>query len=240
MAGNHGIYQDSVEVKGAPAPYIAAGSGGEPIVMVHGGAGDRRDWVRNIPALADLHKIYAPDLVGYGQAPRLDGRYTLRHFSDYIFDFIEALGLSRVTLVGHSLGARACLEIARQAPDRVAKLVLVAPIGFGRLSPLGYALGASAWALTKAIRRPLPYPDLDVELNEHGLDGFGQAHPPTLILWGRWDLFFPRKYGGRAVKAIPNSRLRVFNRSGHSPHKAQPSAFNEAVLRFLETPDGHV
>ena len=125
------------------------------------------------------------------------------------------------------------MEIARQAPDRVANLVLVAPIGFGRLSPIGFAIGASAWAATKMVRRSLPYPPLDLKLHEADLGGFGRTHPPTLVLWGRWDLFFPWLYGRRAAEIIPNSRLKVFNLSGHSPHKDQPSAFNRTILDFL-------
>ena len=112
-------------------------------------------------------------------------------------------------------------------------MLLVAPLGFGRLSLPGFVLSTAAWALFKAIRRPLPYPSLDIELQENDLAGFQRVNAPALILWGRRDLYFSPKCGRRAAEAIPNSRLRLFGRSGHSPHRSEPAAFNEAALEFF-------
>ena len=140
-------------------------------------------------------------------------------------------------MVGHSVGGRACLEVARQAPNRVAKLVLVAAIGFGKLSLPGMVLGTAAWALFKAILRPLPYPPLEVQLDETHRDGFGEVDAPTLILWGKRDRYFPSRYAERALELIPNSRLELFTRSGHSPHRDEPSAFNRVVLDLFSSSD---
>ena len=95
---------------------------------------------------------------------------------------MDTLGLEKALLVGHSLGGRACLEVARRAPERIEGLVLVAPIGFGRLSVPGLVLGTAAWALFKLTRRPLPYPPLDVRLAEADLQVFRQVEVPTLVL----------------------------------------------------------
>ena len=222
-----------VSVCGVDAHYTHAGTGPSPVILLHGGAGDRHDWAKNIEALSQAHEVFAPDLIGFGQNFRDDTAYTVRRFSDFLSDFMDAVGLPSAALVGHSLGARACLELASRAPDKADRLVLVSPIGFGRLSVPGYILGTMGWAASKLIRKQLPYPPLDIQLNEPRHDHLRAIRAPSLVLWGRWDLFFPYRYADRVAETIPNSTLSVFRRSGHAPHRNEPAAFNETVLRFL-------
>ena len=229
------VRHEIAQVNGADAHYTRAGRAGSPLVLVHGGAGNRHDWAKNIKALSKTHQVYAPDLLGYGQNFRDDTPHTVRRFSDFLGDFMDAVGLRSASLVGHSLGARVCLELAQRDPHRVDRLVLAAPIGFGRLSVPGYILGTLGWALSKLARRRLPYPPLDIELNERSHEHLRTVTAPSLVVWGRWDLFFPHRYAIRVVETIPNSSLCVFPRSGHAPHRNEPSAFNAAVLTFLSS-----
>ena len=234
---NSSIRHESICVNGTETAYTAAGEDGAPVVLVHGGAGDRRDWSKNIEALASSHRVFVPDLIGYGETSRPDGPYTIDRFAGFLGEFMDRLGIEMACLVGHSLGGRIALEVASTSPERIARLVLVAPIGFGRLSPIGYALGTVAWATFKAIRRPLPYPSLEIDLRDRDHGRLLEVRASTLIVWGRWDTYFPAWYSGRALDAIPGSRVRLFNRSGHAPHKDQPSSFNRTVLDFLSEPD---
>ena len=227
------LRHEYVRVNGTETAYSVAGDGGTPVVLVHGGAGDRRDWSKNIAALSSYHRVFAPDLIGYGDTARPNVPYTIDRFAGFLREFMDRVGIERACLVGHSLGGRVALEVACRAPERVARLVLVAPIGFGRLSPIGFALGTAGWALFKAIRRPLPYPPLEIELYERDHGPFREVRAPTLILWGRWDTYFPAWYSGRTRDAIPDSRVRLFNRSGHAPHKDESSSFNSTLLDFL-------
>ena len=224
-------------------PYLSAGADGRTVILVHGGASDRYDWTKNIATLARSHRVYAPNLIGFGRDSRRDSPYTVQHFSAFLRDFMDTLGLEKALLVGHSLGGRASLEVARRAPERIERLVLVAPIGFGRLSVPGLVLGTAAWALFKLTRRPLPYPPLDVRLKEANLQVFRQVEVPTLVLWGRWDPYFPPRYARRVQQPIPNSLMKLFSFSGHSPHRHEPSKFNRVLLHFFSgrfpySPDG--
>ena len=169
------------------------------------------------PGFADSHRVYAPDLIGFGQSERRRETYTVRRFSDSLYDFMDAVGVRQAVMLGHSLGGRACLEVAYRAPQRVSRLVLVAPIGFGRLSVLGMVLGAAAWAAYQAVRRPLPYPNLDVRLDDPDVDKFRRVASPTLIVWGRRDLYFPSKYADRVRNLIPDSRSFLLSSSGACP-----------------------
>ena len=106
-------------------------------------------------------------------------------------------------------------------------------MGFGKLSLPGMVMGAAFWALFKAIRKRMPFPSLDIELEDKNIERFREVGVPTLILWGRWDPFFPSKYSRRALNAIPNSQLKLLQWSGHAPHKRNPSEFNRVVLDFF-------
>ena len=111
--------------------------------MVHGVGGTRWEWVESMAALASSHRALAPDLIGFGDSPRPDVIYSPAYLGEFLVAFLDAVGIDRVTLIGHSLGGRVCLEAAIRAPDAVEGLALIAPLGFGRLSRIGRLL--SAW-----------------------------------------------------------------------------------------------
>ena len=214
--------------------YTTAGDGGPPVVLVHGGAADRRDWRRNIGPLAESHQVFAPDLLGFGESDRPDARYTAGLLGEALCLFMDEVGIEQASLVGHSLGARTCLEVACTMPERVSRLVLAAPMGFGRLSATGMVLGTAAWAAYKAIFRPLPFPKLEVPLHDPDVAMFRRVAAPTLVLWGRRDFIFPPRYAERVCDLIPDSRSVLIDRAGHATHKDQPEAFNRLVLDFLQ------
>ena len=183
------VRHEIAQVNGADAHYTRAGRDGSPLVLVHGGAGNRHDWAKNIKALSEAHQVYAPDLLGFGQNFRDDTPHTVRRFSDFLGDFMDAVGLRSASLVGHSLGARVCLDLAQREPHRTDRLVLAAPIGFGRLSVPGYILGTMGWALSKLARRRLPYPPLDIELNERSHEHLRTVTASSLNCLGKVGLF---------------------------------------------------
>jgi 2-hydroxymuconate-semialdehyde hydrolase len=105
-------------------------NGGEPIVFIHGFAGSTFDWEERVmPALATSHRVIAFDLLGMGFSERPEGfAYGFDAWSRQVVDVLDALGLARATIVAHSLGGAVASIVAGEHPDRVAKLVLVAPV----------------------------------------------------------------------------------------------------------------
>lgn len=67
-------------------PYLVAGNTGRAVLLVHGAGASRRDWKDVIPVLAQFNRVYAPDLIGFGDAPRRE----LPHTPGYIADFLVA------------------------------------------------------------------------------------------------------------------------------------------------------
>ena len=58
---------------------------------------------------------------------------------------------------------------------------------------------------------------------------------PTLIVWGRRDSIIPVEHASAAAEAIQNSRLAIFERSGHFPHADEPELFAETLAEFIAT-----
>ena len=220
-------------VDGHRAAYTAAGERGTPVVLVHGGAGDRREWAGTMQALATSHRVFALDLIGYGESADPEPVYAIRQLSQFLRGFLEVAGLQRANLAGHSLGALACLEVARLAPEAVDRLVVVAPMGFGKMAWLGKVLIALAWLWNKATLRPLPYPALSFKMEGSATDAFRSVNSPTLVVWGRRDPYFPAKQADRVLGTLPNARLELFEESGHAAHREATERFNRTVLEFL-------
>ena len=110
---------------GTPIRYNAAGKGDPALVFVHCGGCNRGFWDGPMAYFAAKHRVVALDLAGYGQSGRGRNDWTMAAFGQDVVSVVEALGLKRVVLIGHSLGGPAVLEAARRMPGRVAGLVLV-------------------------------------------------------------------------------------------------------------------
>lgn len=115
------------------------------MVLVHGLGGFAESWRHNIPALARVATVFAVDLPGYGLSSKPPARYRLADFARALHGFVQALGLGRVALIGHSLGGAVALTYALTHPARVERLGLIGALVPGatyRLS-LPYRLAAT-------------------------------------------------------------------------------------------------
>jgi pimeloyl-ACP methyl ester carboxylesterase len=106
------------------------GQGPLPLVLVHGMAGDASFWSSLVRALGPGHRVIIPELRGHGRSAQpADGDYTIAAHAEDVQTVVEALGLERVVLVGHSFGASVVLEAATRMGERVAGLMLLEAAG---------------------------------------------------------------------------------------------------------------
>jgi len=146
------------------------GGHGSPVLFIHGlGSSGYIEWRFNLEATAERHRVYAPDLPGFGRTEKPRARYGIPYFTRFIERYMEARGLRSAAVVGTSLGGRIALELALENPRRVSRLVLVNSLGFGRPNiHLSYGLvtiprvgeavmnvarDALRWAPSQLIRR---------------------------------------------------------------------------------------
>jgi pimeloyl-ACP methyl ester carboxylesterase len=233
-------------VGGWPISYEAAGEG-EPVVFVHGLSGSTRWWYRNVRTIAERHRIYLVDLPGFGTMRSLRGRFVLAETATWLSEWMEAAGLERAHLVGHSMGGYASVRLAASRPELVRRLVLVAPAGvpaersmLGHLVPLLLTVRHAppaflAVLVQEALRMgPMTLWRVARDLLAEDVRGdLRNIEAPTLLVWGENDPLIPPAVGDLFREEISNSRLLLLQRAGHVPMFDQPKEFDAALLTFL-------
>jgi pimeloyl-ACP methyl ester carboxylesterase len=101
---------------------------GRPLVFLHGAGGLTED-NPFLAALARRWHVFAPLLPGYGDSEGAEGLRDMLAVTLHTFDVVDALGLDRPILVGHSMGGMIAAEMAAVAPREVERLGLIAPAG---------------------------------------------------------------------------------------------------------------
>jgi len=113
-----GITSQTIAVKGSTLHYLAAGSG-DPIVFLHGNPTSSYLWRNVIPHVAAHGRCIAVDLIGMGRSGKPPLAYRLSDHIAYIDAFIDALGLTAITFVGHDWGVAIGLHYLTRFPERV-------------------------------------------------------------------------------------------------------------------------
>ncbi|WP_234532361.1 alpha/beta fold hydrolase [Streptomyces shenzhenensis] len=116
---------------------VAETGEGPVLVMLHGGgpgAGGVSNYQQNLPALAEHFRVILPDQPGFGGSYRpteedLRQRSITEITVDALYQALDSLGIGTFHLLGNSLGGAAAIAMAQQRPDRVTRLVLMAPGG---------------------------------------------------------------------------------------------------------------
>ena len=163
----------------------AAPSGALPLVCLHGIGSGAASWLEAALILSQRTRVIAWDAPGYGASTPLP--MDAPQGADYaqrLHDLLDALGISRCVLVGHSLGALMAAPAVRQASERFAALVLVSPAqGYG--------------APARALDRARVHAERLKALAEDGIAGMAERRSQRLVsehasdtarAWVRWNM----------------------------------------------------
>lgn len=246
----------ALTVAGRPAGYLEAG-GGRPVVLVHGAGGRGAVWAPQLAALGDIARLLAPDLPGHG-ATAGPGHQAIGEYADWVLGFLDAAGLARPVVGGHSMGGAIAQTLALAHPDRVGGLVLVGtgarlrvlprilealreapPEALGLLDSLSYGAATPPERVVeadRALRETPPWVTLGDYLACDRFDvmnRIGAIRAPTLVVVGREDRLTPPKYAAYLAAAIPGARLVEVDGAGHFAQLEQPAAVNAALRGYL-------
>ena len=105
--------------------YYEIHGSGEPLILLHGGAGAIEMFGPVLPALAATHRVIAVDLQAHGRTADIDRPLTYEAMADDIAGFIRHLGLAKADIMGYSLGGGVAIQIALRHPRVVHRLVVV-------------------------------------------------------------------------------------------------------------------
>ena len=106
------------------------GKGGDaPLVLLHGFGGNMRTWNRVFPLVKDDVTLFIFDLPGHGKSVASEGRGGAGRMAKAILQQLEADGIERFHIAGHSMGGAVATLVALRAPEKVLSLSLIAPGG---------------------------------------------------------------------------------------------------------------
>ena len=234
----------SIEVNGAKIA-LRRGGKGDPLMFLHGADG-LTEWPAILDELATHYDVIAPDLPGFGLSPCPEFVDDISDVAYFMHDLFDALKLSNVRLVGHSLGGWAALEMAVRSCQNIRSLSLIAPAGIhvkgspkadiymidpdeqARLAYADAALGEAAAQRAliskyqeQAILNRLASARLgwNPRLYNPRLERWlHRVTAPALIIWGDSDRIIPPVYGPAFARFIAGSTLKTVVNCGHLPH----------------------
>nr|NLI50020.1 alpha/beta fold hydrolase [Propionibacterium sp.] len=112
--------------------YHDVGSGA-PLLLIHGsgpGVSAFANWRLVMPLLAERVRVLAPDMAGFGYTEIPDGQEFSREvWLRQLVDFLDAVGVDKVSVVGNSFGGSMALALAIHHPERVEKVILMGAVG---------------------------------------------------------------------------------------------------------------
>jgi pimeloyl-ACP methyl ester carboxylesterase len=246
---------------GVILPYVDHGDrDGVPVLMLHGYSDSCRSFEPILPHLPAGVRAIAVTQRGHGDASRPESGYGIRGLAADAIAVLDAIGLERAILLGHSLGSHVALRAALDAPERVAGLVLAG--AYTTPSDVLYEFLGEVDALTDPVSRefayefqvstlaqPIPEEWLELFVAEtaklpvrvwHGIAAAMRAShldaelqriaAPTLLLHGGRDELFVEPITG-----IAGARLIRYEHAGHALHWEEPERFAADVAAFALT-----
>jgi len=127
------LNKDFVKLKNGSISYKWSGPvQGEIVVMVHGLSTPRVIFMQNVGALVEAgYRVLTYDHFGYGFSDRPNIKHNKQLYDDELIELLVALGIkTAVNLIGYSMGAGISTVFAANHPERVKRLILMAPVGF--------------------------------------------------------------------------------------------------------------
>lgn len=101
------------------------GTGAPAFVLIHGITCDQTDWRPQLEALSQSTRVIAPTLRGHGGDPSPPASLSMENLAADVVALMHEKALTKVVVAGHSMGTRVAFEVASQAPDLVAGMILV-------------------------------------------------------------------------------------------------------------------
>ena len=236
---------------------------GRPVMLLHAWGESKGSFDRLIPGLPPFLRVFAMDQRGHGHADKPEHGYQLSEFASDLVEFMDAVSVEAAMLVGSSSGGYVAQQVAVQAPNRGTALVLVgSPRTLQRNPDFAEEVGKLADPIDPAwVRKSLEWfplchaiPDWYLEgrvadgarmparVWREALEGLMAAPPPTdigtisaptLIIWGDRDELLPFEEQKALATAIPESRLVVYQDTGHLVLWEEPERLAVDLVAFV-------
>ena len=244
-----------------PIGVAEAGSGGTPIVFLHGVGSDKSVWQPQLAHFSRARRAVAFDYPGYGDSGPAAAGTTRDDYAEAIFAGMDTLGIAQAHICGLSLGGVVGIAMHALAPERCASLLLadtfaVHPDGPG-IYERSVAASADLRALAEArvdfLLAPGALGDVRREVVEtmaridpaayrvgaeavwlaDQRDRAGAIGVPTLVVCGEEDKVTPPSLSEELAAFIPEAKLGTIPGAGHISNLERPAEFNRIVEEFI-------
>jgi pimeloyl-ACP methyl ester carboxylesterase len=242
--------QSYVEHDGARIWYASYGSGA-PVILLHGGLGNSRNWGYQLPALlANGHRAIVIDSRGHGRSTRDARPYTYEPMAADVLAVMDALRIDRAAMVGWSDGATIALILAMQVPARVAGVFFFGctmdPANVKPFDDANPVIGRCFRRHAKDYAELSPTPgqfrefvdavSLMMRTEPHYSPAeLARIDVPVWVVQSEHDEFIRREDSASLASTLPNARLLELNGVSHFAPLQRPDEFNEAMLSFVRS-----
>lgn len=232
---------------------------GVPLVLVHGFPLNQTIWDPILPFLDKRLRVIAPDLRGFGHSEATQGTYSMRLLANDIAGLMDALGVEKAMVVGHSMGGYVSLAFAEAFPQRLLGLGLVSSQA-GADTP---ERRVSRYALAEHVAREGPKPvadafapkltndpelqaslyELIMAINPAAIIGslkgmaervdmvpyLPEIDVPAVVVHGVQDGLIPVEKARQVVDGIPRAVLTEIQGAAHMPMMEKPEETARAL-----------
>ena len=253
--------QETIRIAGVELELVTGGTG-TPLLFLHSGQGFTPEHPY-VAFLAEKHRLIAPSHPGFGRSALPDWLDSVDDIAHLYLELMDHLKLDHIAVMGASIGGWIAAEMATKAPERISRLVLVAPIGVKLGPPEKLDLPDIFVIPPDAVQRllfhdperfrPDPAKLSDAQLttamrnretlallvwepymhNPKLKHRLHRATMPALFVRGASDGLVSQNYLEGYAKLLPDARISVIPEAGHAPQVEQPERFVETVLPFL-------
>jgi pimeloyl-ACP methyl ester carboxylesterase len=234
--------------------YEALGRG-RPIVFLHGWVGSWRYWISSMQVASTSYRAYALDLYGFGDTTHDPLNYSLSKQAALLSGFLDELGIGKIAIVGHSLGALVGFYFAAQQPLSVDRIMAVnCPLDFNsihsRLKAASPAAELVDWLSNRSPESLSALSDasktdpraVTASMNSFQSDSlfsqFQTSNVPCLLVYGENDaaIHVPDVESTEAFGL--NLHQINLEESGHFPMMDEAARFNRLLTDFLALDSG--
>ncbi|MBN1146630.1 MAG: alpha/beta hydrolase [Anaerolineales bacterium] len=238
--------------------YEVLGRGrGKPLIFLHGWVGSWRYWIPTMQAASISFRTYALDLWGFGESAKIPDYYALEHQVNLLELFLDKMGIGRIALIGHGLGAIVGMMYAERSKslsmvDRIMTIGL--PNGQHTVNPRMFTAPPEEladWLLNRspdseAARLEAPKADQRAiqyslaHLQRMDISALSQnLNVPCLMIYGQNDPAIEGISVQDQSDTLPKHIHQiVFEQSGHFPMLDEASKFNRLLVDFLSLSSG--
>ncbi|MDP2640940.1 MAG: alpha/beta hydrolase [Candidatus Yanofskybacteria bacterium] len=245
----------------ARTAFLKSAGEGRNLLIIHGWGGSSDSWAKVQEHLAGSgFRVIVPDIPGFGKTPAPEQVWGTDEYAAWIDALAGQLHLQSFVLLGHSFGGQMAIKYALLHPDKVEKLILVAPAAIRTkpglkervLSPIAKVLKLLLELFPehqrerirafgyKVIRRRdyskakgIMRKVFQKVIREDLSPRFAYLRPETLLLWGKEDTLTPLREAHELDQRLPHATLKVFAQHGHNLHAEMPEELSKEIVKFL-------